>query len=300
MSEPGALGIYQQSNRVPPAHVSDRPWLGVNWGGDGRPEGFGQSLLAGLIGSRGDLQQFARDWIPADAIFLHQVSEPWINSDWRDPLIGWTQGVQSAARVAAPAVDSAHRAQLAAAAIAGVCQARSLTPRQLTDGVGELLEEFLLQEAWQPPANDDELPEEWPALWNPVRIGGSRGQPDVDGRIQFSNLSLSFPRPSAEAWPRLVFFRADGARAISRLSPFKLAQQGPRTWGNAKAVLSELFGAIGSVVEGHPVQVDARGVLLCKFGEEWRPLTNRWSYWLHLFEWMESMGAVDTLAGASR
>jgi hypothetical protein len=223
------------------------------------------------------------------------LATPYMAYDWCEPFLAW------AASRPADAAEVDLRAPLlhlgddsfesVRTAIEGVVGAHSLTAEQLIEGFGELFEELLLLETWKTSAEGEEGErlDEWPEEWNPVVVGGSCGRSPPDGQVRLGGVSLIYSKRGSEQWPHWVLFRADGARAWPRLTPFSLAKQGPRRLGDTKAVLRDVFVALGSVIEGAPVKLDDRGVVSIQRDGKWEPILFSANWWLSFLRFIDGI-----------
>ena len=96
----------------------------------------------------------------------------------------------------------------------------------------------------------------------------------------------------------------DGAYVTMRLTPELLAKAGPRRLGDTRAVLREIFAALGEALLGAPVSLDANGVAwvevratgpdgLPVLTDPRRPgwIASRWyAWWWPLFDWLSVTG----------
>ena len=112
-------------------------------------------------------------------------------------------------------------------------------------------------------------PETWPAEWNPVLCLSDDAVTAPHRVLELARLTLCYPhdwRGLDRAQRTIELRRGDGAYVTMRLTPELLAKAGPRRLGDTRAVMRELFGALGEALVGAPMMLDASGVAWIQIG----------------------------------
>lgn len=189
--------------------------------------------------------------------------------------------------------------------IDAICRRHALTQSTLVQGIGDLLEELLLMADWEGAADADEAPESWPAEWNPVLCLSDDAVTAPHRVLELERLTICYPhewRGLDRAGRTIELRRGDGAYVTMRLTPELLAKADPRRLGDTRAVLREIFAALGEALLGAPISLDANGVAWIEVratGPEALPvltdprrpgfIASRWyAWWWPLFDWLSS------------